>query len=360
MPAMGKLKNPPMRPFANGCVMLKVDKKCDSARMLAIQPRTGTGVRHEKAASLLRLALKMQGTRVGVSYNDIQYDFEVSRRGAERMRDAVERVFPQMELANPGELPKRWRIPSGTLDRLANVSAEELAELQNAISILRRDNLVEQAALLEGMSEKLSSIMKPEAMRRVAPDLEALLEAEGLATRPGPRPNVMEGVLGNLREAILACRKIRLHYRSRTTDKRSRQIVCPYGFLYGNRHYLVAFSMNPEIRDYRLFSLSNIDKAEIMEWPFERREDFSLVEYAKRSFGVFQEEPFDVAWKFTPEAAHDAREFRFHPSQTMEEQPDGSLIVRFRASGALEMSWHLFTWGDGVEVLEPKGFWERI
>lgn len=37
----------------------------------------------------------------------------------------------------------------------------------------------------------------------------------------------------------------------------------------------------------------------------------------------------------------------------MEDQPDGSLIVRFRAGGALEMSWHLFTWGSDVEVLEP-------
>jgi predicted DNA-binding transcriptional regulator YafY len=34
--------------------------------------------------------------------------------------------------------------------------------------------------------------------------------------------------------------------------------------------------------------------------------------------------------------------------------PDGSLIVRFRAGGDLEMAWHLYTWGDHVEVLEPK------
>jgi predicted DNA-binding transcriptional regulator YafY len=28
--------------------------------------------------------------------------------------------------------------------------------------------------------------------------------------------------------------------------------------------------------------------------------------------------------------------------------------VRFRAGGALEMCWHLFTWGDEVEVIEPR------
>ena len=71
---------------------------------------------------------------------------------------------------------------------------------------------------------------------------------------------------------------------------------------------------------------------------------------------MFQEEPFDVVWRFSPKAAPDARQFLFHPTQTMESQPDGSLIVRFRAGGALEMSWHLFTWGDEVEVLKPKRY----
>ena len=38
---------------------------------------------------------------------------------------------------------------------------------------------------------------------------------------------------------------------------------------------------------------------------------------------------------------------------------DGALIVRFRAGGALEMLWHLQTWGDAVEVLEPPDLVER-
>lgn len=40
-------------------------------------------------------------------------------------------------------------------------------------------------------------------------------------------------------------------------------------------------------------------------------------------------------------------------SQTLERQEDGSLIVRFRAGGDLEMAWHLCIRGDKVEVLEP-------
>lgn len=33
--------------------------------------------------------------------------------------------------------------------------------------------------------------------------------------------------------------------------------------------------------------------------------------------------------------------------------PSGSLIVRFHAAGWTEMAWHLYQWGDTVEVLAP-------
>ena len=64
-----------------------------------------------------------------------------------------------------------------------------------------------------------------------------------------------------------------------------------------------------------------------------RGEDFDLLAYAAQSFGVFQEEPIDVVLRFEPEAADDAARWMFHPTQRVEREPGGSLIVRFR-SGA--------------------------
>jgi len=316
-------------------------------------------VRYEKLEVLLRVALDMRGSTEGLSLEDIQHQYGVSRRTAERMRDAIERVFPQMEQANPGEVPKRWRIRASVLGGMVGFSAEELAAIRTAANLGRRENLPDVAGRLETLSVKLKSLIHPQAARRIGPDLEALTEAEGIALRPGPRLTIPSGLLAELRHAIIACRKVRLHYRARGTGRLSRQTVCPYGFLYGNRHYLVAYSLSDRARNYRLFSLANIEKADILDAPFERRTDFSLQAFAERSFGVFQEEPFDVVWRFSPKAAPDARQFLFHPNQVLEDQPDGSLIVRFHAGGALEMSWHLFTWGDEVEVIEPKRLRER-
>ena len=103
----------------------------------------------------------------------------------------------------------------------------------------------------------------------------------------------------------------------------------PYGFLYGNRHYLVGWSESEEARDFRNFTLSNIERVETLARTFTPTRRFSLREYAERSFGVFQEKPVNVVWKFSPRATPDAREFLFHPTQTIQDTPDGSLTCDF-------------------------------
>jgi hypothetical protein len=100
-------------------------------------------MRYEKSETILRIALDTQGSTLGLSLEDIQRgyaDRPLSRRTAERLRDAVERLFPEIEQSNPGEVPKRWRLPGGAVGGLAKVTADELADLTTAISVLRREH----------------------------------------------------------------------------------------------------------------------------------------------------------------------------------------------------------------------------
>jgi predicted DNA-binding transcriptional regulator YafY len=257
-------------------------------------------MRYEKAEIVHRIALDMQGSAEGLALDDIRTrysDKPLSRRTAERLRDTVERLFP-IEHANPGELPKRWRLRAASAGAAASVTASELADLATAASLLRRDNMLVQARSVEKVAAKLRAQLKGAAVARIEPDLEALTEAEGLAMRPGPRPKLDAKIVGALRHAILGGRKVRIHYRYRGSGKRGFETVHPYGCLYGSRHYLVAWSENEQARDLRSFALSNIERVEILDKPFARKRGFSLKAYAQRSFGVFQEKPFDVVWKF--------------------------------------------------------------
>ncbi len=82
--------------------------------------------------------------------------------------------------------------------------------------------------------------------------------------------------------------------------------------------------------------------------------DFDLGVFASQSFGIYQDEIEDVVLRIAPEGAAEAKSWRWHPTQSFEDQADGAVIVRFRASGMRELAWHLFTWGEQAMILAPE------
>ena len=308
-------------------------------------------MRLEKSEQLLRLALMMQGSTEGVGLQEIQEEFDVGRRTAERMRDALLMLFPHVEELRQDGKTKRWRLPAAALAGLIQVSAEDLAEMRTAIDLLHKEGLNHHSENLEKLWLKIKGKLRPESAASIETDLEALLEAEGHAMRPGPRPRINAHALYILRESIKGFCKVKLTYHGRVRDDTSDRIIHPYGFVYGLRHYLIAWC--EKSKAIRSFSLPNIIDVSLMDVPFRKDPAFDLQEFAEQSFGVFQEEPYDVVWKFAPEVAEAAKCQNFHPSQKLEEQPDGSLIVRFKAGGWKEMCWYVMTWEGRAEILEP-------
>jgi len=308
-------------------------------------------MRYGKTEALLQLALELSASHGGLSLTDIEGMFSVGRRTAQRMRDAIARVFPQLEEVPQPDRTKRWRLPTKALGRVGDFHIDDIMALEIAADILDRDNRPDAATSVRRVEAKARASLRPDDARRMEPDLEALMQAEGVAMRPGPRHKVNPELVEVLRHAILACREIRIRYRRRYESNEHDRTVHPYGILYGQRHYLLAFV--PEENEVRSYSFPNIIGIEETGNSFVRDPSFSLPDYAARSFGVYQQEPFNVVWGFSPDAAADAKDFLFHPTQTMEDQPDGGVIIQFQAGGLLEMAWHLYQWGDAVEVLEP-------
>src|SRR5262249_14806078 len=152
---------------------------------------------------------------------------------------------------------------------------------------------------------------RPDALRRAEPDIAALMEAEGIAMRPGPRPVIAHGVLPTLRRAIIGMQLVVIRYPGPDREEPATRILCPYGILYGGRGWLVAHV--DELPEMRLWRLDRIVSIDLLDRGFKRREDFDLMAYAAQSFGVFQEDPIDVVLRFSPEAAGDASSWLFHP-----------------------------------------------
>ena len=312
-------------------------------------------MRFQKAEQIFDLAMWMQRRSNGVSLADIKGRFGVGHRTAQRMRDAVERIFQDLQEVQSDTREKRWRLNSGRLDRLIDLTARDLAALDVAESKLAKEGLKDDSELLRKLSQKLRTVMKPLDRNRIETDLEFLARSETFVARPGPVLTIADGVYERLKEAILQTKRIRIRFLSRRRE-RSEPVIEPYGFLFGHRHYLIAINPDKAPKMLKKYSLSGIEQVEVLPEHFIRDETIDLQEHAEKSFGIYVEEegPVDVVWRFTSEAAPTADEFQFHPKQTKEHQKDGSMLVRFRAAGLVEMAWHLVMWGDQVEVLEPE------
>lgn len=310
---------------------------------------------YEKMYDLFDLALWMQETSEGLSLEDIEQKYNVSRRTAERMRNALMTYFPQMEEVATGERTKRWRITQRSLNSFISFSAEELAVFKTAIDKLKQSNMKEKADTLAHIELKLRNLLKPEQKNKIEVDADELMKSEGLVLHPGPRIELNKEILNTLRQAILSCHHIKMKYQAKNTGRLHTYTVIPYGFLYGQRdHYLVAkHSDGYDNGKAHNFSLQQIKSVTILPDIFDSSE-FDLNEYAMESFGAFHEEPFDVEWLFSADVADEAKNFIFHPKQKLIKNPDGTLTVKFKAGGRREMDWHLYTWGDKVKVIKPE------
>lgn len=307
-------------------------------------------MRYARQEDLQKLALMMQGSAEGISLSDIQGEFGVSRRTAERMRDAVRNAYPQIEELVEDNGRKYWRFPPGSLGRMVEPTLDELTAGHRAAAIARREGDIDTAEILERLLVKVQAMFRADRRRTLAADLEAQLMADGVAFRPGPREKIAPEILSALREAILAGVMISVDHRSRETGRLSRNArLGPIAVLFGQgRQYLLAWSEYKNA--LRLFALAGFERISQEADVYQRPEGFDLQEWLAESFGVWREPPQDVEWRFLPDVADEAAQYVFHPKQQTERLADGSLIVRFRAGGQQEMEWYLARWGDKVEV----------
>lgn len=306
-------------------------------------------VRYEPGMRLLRLAILLAGSRAGLTLDEMATELEIGRRTVERLRDRLQDVFPQLEVIDGEDRTRRWRLPRGALPVLP-VQPTTIATLETVSVELAGRGEAARASDLRDAAATLKAVMSPDALRMAEPDIEALMQAEGSAAQPGPKLKLDRETLLQLRDAILGMRKLRLKYRSAEGKRATARTLCPYAILYGRRAYLVAHTETTT--EMRLWRVDRISEIEVLPEIF-TRQDFDLPTYAAQSFGVFQEPPQDVVLRFVPEAVEEVADWVFHPSQTTELQPDGSLIVRFRCGGMQELGWHFHTWGEAVEILSP-------
>ncbi len=310
---------------------------------------------YRNAIDLLTIAAMAASAR-GVGLEEIGRVLERHYRTAQRVVDALRERFPELEEFKDEESGRtRWRLPRTAIAPLLTPTAEELAALSVAEEMLANGAGADQVKALRLLHAKILALIPDERSRRIEADEDALLLALGHAARPGPRPIGRDAIDAAISTALKGSSRLGIRYRGWKDVVARDRVIAPHGLLIGARRYVVAVDMEKVGGGIQHFRVDAIEEATVLPGSFVRKDGFDLDEHAQRCFGSYQQESgiHDVAWLFSPEAVPRAEGFQFHPNQIVEKLADGSLLVRFRAAGLLEMCWHLYMWGDSVEVLSP-------
>jgi len=154
-------------------------------------------------------------------------------------------------------------------------------------------------------------------------------------------------------QALLESRLLRFTYRSPLDAHVSHRLVEPHHL----QHYMGSWLLLGWCRqrqDWRKFMLSRMTDATPAEDSFLPRPQAEWWHHLTGAYGIFQgDEHVKVKLLFSPGRARWVREQVWHPDQTMEAWPDGSLLLSLPVADFRELKLRILQYGAEVEVLEP-------
>jgi len=181
------------------------------------------------------------------------------------------------------------------------------------------------------------------------------------SVRSGATSKTPPETLVALQQAIQNRHPVDMAYFTARRGEETQRTVYPYHlFNMNGEWYLIAFDLLRQ--GVRQFALPRIRKWRILkEEHFEIDPQFSSDDYFRKSFQSEHGDTIvEVILLFDPYQARYIRERPYHESQTIEEQPDGSIVMRFVTGAIGEVQRWVMSYGSHVQVLAPESLAHSI
>lgn len=246
----------------------------------------------------------------------------------------------------------------GVLDsyrmRPVQFTTEEVLALVAALDFAGRRRSLGGTAAAAAL-DKLRAVM-PGPQQELAAGLDEALVVDPWQAHDLPGA---PGVEQALRAATQGQHPVRIRYHALSTGAVAERKVRAYGLAYrGTGLYLIGFC---ELRqDKRTFRVNRILSAEVLPERFERPADFDLEQYLMGVWGIEDGPRMEVRVRFGPEVARLATETRWHPTQHVAAEPDGSVVLSLATHGKNELARWLAGFGGTVAVLAPPELGEAV
>jgi predicted DNA-binding transcriptional regulator YafY len=303
------------------------------------------GAKWDRAARYLKIALILRDHPDGISAQELADHVGVSKRTAYRDLEAM---------STDAELPiwqegGKWGLQRGAFLQPLALTLHEATTLFLAARMLAKASDEHDTELI-GAFVKLAQILPPVLAEHVQATVDVFS-----TTPPNER---FTRVFRALAEAWATRRVVEIEYDASIYDPaggRRRTRVQPWAIepsALTHALYLIGWDESRTAR--RTFKVERILAASLTPDSFEPTGGGSPAADLLAAWDVIADEPpVDVAVRFSPAVARRAAETRWHPSQTLEHQADGSLIWRGRVAGLREIRIWILGWGADAQVLSP-------
>jgi predicted DNA-binding transcriptional regulator YafY len=153
--------------------------------------------------------------------------------------------------------------------------------------------------------------------------------------------------------------RVRLTYQSPRDSKPTERELDPYRLWYvSNALYVVG---HDHLRnDLRVFAVDRIRSVSLTNHRFEIPEDFDFEVFTQTAFNMIWGETQEAKIRFSASQAPYIRERTWHPSQKIEIEPDGSIILTLQVADLGEVKFWLIGFGAEAEVLEPAALRDDV
>jgi len=199
-----------------------------------------------------------------------------------------------------------------------------------------------------------------ESLRSVFRKIEDALPAK-VATRPGNDqglftvfPPFATVILPEVFETVLDClrtsTRLEIEYQNPGQTAVTRAVDAYHGVRFEGDWYVVGYCHLRQT--IRTFSLARMRTAKKLKERFDRPEGFDFRRLSGSQFGMhWGKDDIEVRIRFDRSAAAYIRERIWHPSQTIADHPDGSLVLSMTVNHLLELKRWILSWGEAAQVL---------
>jgi len=305
------------------------------------------GAKWDRAARYLRVAMILHEHPQGIAVQSIADLIGVSKRTVYRDLNAM-----TMDAEVPiWESSGKYGLEAGAFLPPLALTLHEATTLFLAARMLAKASDEHDTELI-GAFVKLAQILPPV----LAEHIQETVDAFSTATE---RNENFTRVFRVLAEAWAQRRVVEIEYDSGVYDSskgarktRVQPLALEPSAL---THALYLMGWDESRKANRTFKVERILSASLTPETFEPVAGATTARDLLRAWDVIaDEDPVSVVIRFSTAVAKRAAETRWHPSQELERQADGTLIWRGLVSGMREIRIWILGWGSDAEVLEPS------